>query len=316
MKTSVQAGVAGLLACGTLLTVVLVARDGDDDGSHTGVAYSAPTKGPYVAIGDSYTAGPGITDPTGSPAGCDRSIGNYPALVAAELGLKGGDFRDVSCSGATTADLTAAQKTNDGTNSPQLRALSSTTRLVTIGIGGNDIGFSSMIKRCVGMGALYQLTGSGKYFTEDAPCEREYVNGDSDKVKQKISTAGDRLTRVLTEVKRRAPEARVYVVSYPAILPSDSADCGRDMSLAPGDVSFLREKEQQLNIMLRQRASEAGVGYVDTYTPSADHNACAAKDTRWIEPLVPENPAAPVHPNARGERGMADAVLRTVKSAL
>jgi lysophospholipase L1-like esterase len=315
MKTSVQAGVAGLLACGTLLTVVLIARDGDGD-SHTGVAYSAPSKGPYVALGDSYTAAPGVTDPTGTPAGCDRSTGNYPALVAAELGIKAGDFRDVSCSGATTTDLTAAQKTDDGTNSPQLRALSSDTRLVTIGIGGNDIGFSSMIKRCVGMGALYQLTGSGKYFTEDSPCRREYVNGDSDKVKQKISTAGDRLTRVLTEVKRRAPEARVYVVSYPAILPSDSADCGREMSLAPGDVTFLREKEQQLNTMLRQRASEAGVGYVDTYTPSADHNACAAKDTRWIEPLVPENPAAPVHPNARGERGMADAVLRTIKSAL
>ena len=311
MKTSVQAGVAGLLACGTLLTVVLVSRDGDDGG--TGVAYSAPSKGPYVALGDSYTAGPGITDPTGTPAGCDRSAGNYPALVAAELGLKGGKFRDVSCSGATTADLTAAQKTNDGTNPPQLRALSSDTRLVTIGIGGNDIGFSALIKRCVAMGALYQLTGSGKYFTEDAPCERD---ADADAVEKKIATAGDRLTRILTEVRRRAPEARVYVVSYPAILPTDSADCGREMSLAPGDVTFIREKEQQLNTTLRQRASEAGVAYVDTYTPSADHNACTAKNTRWIEPLVPDSPAAPVHPNARGERGMADAVLRAVKSAL
>ena len=317
MKTSVQAGVAGLLACGTLLTVVLVTRDGDgNDDSHTGIAYSAPSKGPYVALGDSYTAGPGITDPTGTPAGCDRSAGNYPALVAAGLGLKGGHFRDVSCTGATTADLTGPQHTNDGTNSPQLSALSSTTRLVTVGIGGNDIDFSSMIKRCVAMGALYEMTGSGKYVTEDAPCERNYVNGDSDAVKAKIATAGERLTRVLTEVRRRAPEARVYVVSYPAILPADSAECGREMSLAPGDVTFLREKEQQLNSMLRQRASESGAGYVDTYTPSVDHNACAAKDTRWIEPLVPESPAAPVHPNARGERGMADAVLRTIKSAL
>ena len=317
MKTSVQAGVAGLLACGTLLTVVLVTRDGDGNGdSHTGIAYSAQSKGPYVALGDSYTAGPGITDPTGTPAGCDRSAGNYPALVAAELGLKGGDFRDVSCSGATTADLAGSQHTADGTNSPQLRALSSTTRLVTVGIGGNDIDFSSMIKRCVAMGALYEMTGSAKYLPEDAPCERNYVRGDSDTVKTKIATAGERLTRVLTEVRRRAPEARVYVVSYPAILPSDSADCGREMSLAPGDVTFLREKEQQLNSMLRQRASEAGAAYVDTYTPSADHNACAAKDTRWIEPLVPQSPAAPVHPNARGERGMADAVLHTIKSAL
>ncbi|WP_369188846.1 SGNH/GDSL hydrolase family protein [Streptomyces sp. R08] len=314
MKTSVQAGVAGLLACGTLLTVVLVTRDGD--GTHTGIAYSAPAKGPYVALGDSYTAGPGITDPTGTPVGCDRSAGNYPALVAAELGLKGGDFHDVSCSGATTTDLTSAQKTEDGTNSPQLRALSSDTRLVTLGIGGNDIGFSSMIKRCVAMGTLYRLTGSGKYLAENAPCARAYVNGDSDEVRAKIATAGDRLTRVLTEVKRRAPEARVYVVSYPAILPSDGADCGREMSLAPGDVTFLREKEQQLNSMLRQRASDAKVTYVDTYTPSAGHDACTAKDTRWIEPLTPENPAAPVHPNARGERGMADAVLRAIKSAL
>ncbi|MBK3568835.1 SGNH/GDSL hydrolase family protein [Streptomyces sp. MBT62] len=306
-----QAGVAGLLACGTLLTVVLATRDGDD--SHTGVTYSTTSKGPYVALGDSYTAGPGITDPTGTPTGCDRSAGNYPALVAAELGLKGGKFRDVSCSGATTSDLTSAQHTDNGTNPPQLRALSSDTRLVTVGIGGNDIGFSSMIKRCVAMGALYQLTGSGKYFTEDAPCARQ---AGSDAVTKKITTAGDRLTRILTEVRRRAPEARVYVVSYPAILPTDSADCGREMSLAPGDVTFIREKEQQLNTTLRQQASKAGVAYVDTYTPSADHNACTAKNTRWIEPLVPDSPAAPVHPNARGERGMADAVLRAVKSAL
>jgi lysophospholipase L1-like esterase len=314
MKTSVQAGVAGLLACGTLVTVILTTRDGGD--SHTGVTYSAPSKGPYVALGDSYTAGPGITDPTGTPAGCDRSAGNYPALVAAELGVKAGDFRDMSCSGATTTDLTTSQSTDDGTNPPQLRAISSTTRLITIGIGGNDIGFSSMIKRCVAMGALYQMAGSGKYFAEDAPCERNYVKGDSDTVTKKIATAGTRLTRVLNEVKRRAPEARIYVVSYPALLPADSADCGRDMSLAPGDVTFLREKEQQLNTMLRQRSSEAGAGYVDTYAPSADHNACAAQATRWIEPLVPKSPAAPVHPNARGERGMADAVLRTIRSAL
>ncbi|MEV0737586.1 SGNH/GDSL hydrolase family protein [Streptomyces sp. NPDC050549] len=313
MKTSVQAGVAGLLACGTLLTVVLVTRDGNDN--RTGVTYSTTSKGPYVALGDSYTAGPGITDPTGTPAGCDRSAGNYPALVAAELGLKGGKFRDVSCSGATTADLTAAQHTDNGTNPPQLRALSSDTRLVTVGIGGNDIGFSKLIKRCVTMGALYQLTGSGKYFTENAPCARDADAG-SDTVEKQPTAAGDRLTRILTEVKRRAPEARVYVVSYPAILPADSADCGRGMSLAPGDVTYLREKEQQLNTALRQRASEAGVGYVDTYTPSTGHNACTAKNTRWIEPLAPENPAAPVHPNARGERGMADAVLRAVRSAL
>jgi lysophospholipase L1-like esterase len=277
---------------------------------------TAAQRGPYVALGDSYTSGPGIPDQVGDPAGCQRSSQNYPALVAQSLGLSAGQVRDMSCGGATIADLSASQSTGNRTNAAQVSALSASTAVVTLGIGGNDIGFSSMIKRCVTMGALYRLTGSGKYLAENAPCARAYVNGDSDEVRAKIATAGDRLTRVLAEVKRRAPEARVYVVSYPAILPSDGADCGREMSLAPGDATFLREKEQQLNSMLRQRASDAKVTYVDTYTPSADHNACTAKDTRWIEPLTPENPAAPVHPNARGERGMADAVLRRINSAL
>ena len=37
--------------------------------------------------------------------------------------------------------------------------------------------------------------------------------------------------------------------------------------------------------------------------------------SRWLEPLLTSGPAAPLHPNAAGERGMADAVVRAVKSA-
>jgi hypothetical protein len=61
---------------------------------------------------------------------------------------------------------------------------------------------------------------------------------------------------------------------------------------------------------LRERAGKAGVGYVDTYAPSVGRDACA--DPRWVEPLVPRAPAASVHPNERGEQGMADAVLKTL----
>lgn len=111
MKTSVRAGPAGVLVCGVVGAAIGIDRHGD--GSDP-----APPKGPYVALGDSYTAGPEIPDRTGTPAGCDRSDHNYPALVAARLGLAAADFRDVSCSGATIADLTAPQSTDDGVNSP------------------------------------------------------------------------------------------------------------------------------------------------------------------------------------------------------
>ncbi|MFF0013029.1 hypothetical protein [Streptomyces sp. NPDC005374] len=98
-----------LLAGATLATAVGVTHyDGDSP--------APPGKGPYVALGDSYTAGPKIPDQNGDPAGCDRSDRNYPSLVAAGLDIKGADFKDVSCSGATIADLTGKQSTEDGTN--------------------------------------------------------------------------------------------------------------------------------------------------------------------------------------------------------
>ncbi|XUL93884.1 SGNH/GDSL hydrolase family protein [Streptomyces galilaeus] len=294
-----------LLSLGALAVTVGFVRHDDS----TPAASTTTLRGPYVALGDSYTAGPKIPDQNNEPAGCDRSDRNYPSLVAAELGLKAGDFKDVSCSGATLTDLTAGQATDDGTNPAQLTALSRDTRLVTVGIGGNDIGFASMIKKCVGMGMLYDLTSA--FAPEDAPCARKYGDG----IQEKTEAAGRKLAKTLGEIKQRAPQADVYVVGYPAILPSDSADCGREMSLAPGDVTFVREREQRLNAMLRQRAEAAGMNYVDTYTPSEGRDACSAKDTRWIEPLIPSSPAAPVHPNERGERGMSAAVLHALRTS-
>jgi hypothetical protein len=102
-----------VVAAGAALLVLLAA-------CAAGPADAATPGGGYVALGDSYVAGPGIPDPTGAPLGCGRSTRNYPALVNAE-----GEYpslRDVSCGGATLADLTGPQSTRTGTNPPQLAA--------------------------------------------------------------------------------------------------------------------------------------------------------------------------------------------------
>jgi hypothetical protein len=65
--------------------------------------------------------------------------------------------------------------------------------------------------------------------------------------------------------------------------------------------------------VLRQVAQAAGDGYVDTYTPSEGHDACASPASRWIEPLIVDAPAAPLHPNAAGEQGLADAIVQAVR---
>ena len=316
-----RTGMGVALACGVLVTAVSIGQNSDGDGDNAqakkaaaSASVSTPLKGPYVALGDSYTSGPKIPPQTGDPAGCDRSGRNYPSVVAKELGIKAADFRDVSCSGATITDLTTPQSTDHGTNPAQLSALSASTRVVTLGIGGNDIGFSSMMTKCVATGSLFKLADRLTDVTDNAPCKEKYTSGDTDEVAQKIRATGDRLARALTEIDRRAPQARVYVVGYPAILPAEGTECGRELPLTPGDVTFLRQKQQELNTMLGDRARATGATYIDTYAPSTGHDACSPAGTRWIEPLRPSSPAAVVHPNERGERGMATAVLSAMKN--
>jgi hypothetical protein len=97
----------------------------------------------------------------------------------------------------------------------------------------------------------------------------------------------------------------VFVVGYPAILPNTGNGCWPQMPLVNSDVPYLRAKERQLNAMLQTAANRYGATYVDTYTPSVNHSACASESSRWVEPIVPAAWAAPVHPNANGEAAMA-----------
>ncbi|MFJ1756916.1 GDSL-type esterase/lipase family protein [Kitasatospora sp. NPDC088134] len=271
---------------------------------------ATPVTGPYAALGDSYTSGLRIPPQGGTPQGCARSGVNYPSLVARRLELK--DFTDVSCSGARTGDLTAAQQTDGGANPPQLDAVGAATRLVTLGIGGNDAGFLDVLGRCAVENLRNSLADGGA----DAPCRAYYTTGTGrGEVQRRLATAGDRLGGALDEIKRRAPRARVLVVGYPALLPQDPAGCATTLGtgVAPADIAFVAEQERQLNAMLQQRAETAGAAFVDTYAASSGHDMCAAEGERWIEPLSAAPGLAPVHPNARGQQGMATAVLASLE---
>ncbi|MGW4892057.1 SGNH/GDSL hydrolase family protein [Kitasatospora sp. NPDC004240] len=322
--TALTAALAALLLAGCT-------GDGDDPTSAAsggGAAQAASRKatpsptplpvGPYVALGDSFTAGLKVSPQAGEPEGCGRSSVNYPSLLAKELKLAAAEFKDVSCSGARTGDLTGAQKVDDGSNAPQLDALTPATRLVTLGIGGNDAGFMEVVAQCAEENVLDAVKGLFTDGRGEAPCREHYTSGDGaagDEVQRKVEAAGERLGQVLTEVRRRSPQARVFVVGYPALLPADPVRCvpvlGR--TVVPGDLAFLSEKQQQLNAMLKRRAETAGATFVDLAGPSAGHDMCAGEPTRWVEPPFPAPGLAGIHPNARGHEGAAKAVLKAVR---
>lgn len=272
------------------------------------VTTAPPKPGPYVALGDSYTSGPDIPTQVGAPAGCRRSDHNYPSLLAERLGLKAGQFHDVSCSGATISNLTAPQDTGNGVNPAQLTALAADTALVTLGIGGNDIGFASVMTRCVELDVPSTLIDLVRNSTTDsAPCRAFFTAHGGDQIEQKVQAASAHLADALSQIHRLAPHARVYVIGYPGLLPSsESNSCALTLGITSGDAAFLSSEEDRLNAMLQQQARAAGDTYVDTYTPSLGHDACSGQTTRWIEPLMPVG-AAQLHPNALGEQAMADA---------
>jgi hypothetical protein len=105
------------------------------------------------------------------------------------------------------------------------------------------------------------------------------------------------------------------VVGYPDLFPASGGGCGDTLGITKGDLAFLNDEELRLNGMLRQAAQAVGDGYIDTYTPSEGHDACTAPASRWIEPLIPAA-AAPLHPNAVGEQGMADVITGAIKAAV
>ena len=253
----------------------------------------------WAGLGDSYAAGPLIPNQQLNPLGCLRSDHNFAHLAAAALGRS---LADASCSGAKTDDMTAPQDVTPGPNPPQFNALTTDTQIVTLQIGGNDIGFTSILQNCA----------TANPFAH--PCRDRYVVNGHDTLADKIAATAPKVAAVLQGIHTRSPQARVFVVNYAAILPETGSGCWPQVPIAFSDVSYLRGVEKNLNAMLAQQAADNGARIVDDYTASIGRDACKSPTTRWVEPLVPANLAAPFHPNARGEAGIAAVVVRAVSS--
>ncbi|GGO93249.1 lipase [Wenjunlia tyrosinilytica] len=255
-------------------------------------ATASSADGPnYVAMGDSYASGAGLAGVLDKE--CDRTTGSYPTLVSKTAAGKNRTFKDVTCSGATTANIANPQ----GSKPPQASALTPNTKLVTLTLGGNDVGFTSVLTTCV-LVASSDPNGS--------PCKKHFTSGGKDVLGERINTVEGRIREILTDIRRRSPDAKVIVVGYPALFPDSGVGC-KEVPFAKGDFAFLRDTTKKLNRALARRAAAGGVGvsFADTYTPTAGHDMCQPRERRWIESLTPAPNTTAAHPNATGQLVMA-----------
>ncbi|AIY19070.1 SGNH/GDSL hydrolase family protein [Pimelobacter simplex] len=255
--------------------------------------------GVYVALGDSYTAGPRLGVTSGAQ-GCEQTTGNYPHLLAERLGL---ELTDVSCGGATSESLTKSQTPPNGTPvPPQLDAVTADADLVTLSIGGNDgRAFGTLVTTCVGL-ALKDRKG--------APCA-ELGKKARDGLGSEVDGLAKRLVATVEKIRKRAPDARIVMVGYPQMFPA-SGTCDL-LPLAAGDYPFARDLVERVVQAQQDAATEAGIDYVDVWTASEGHDICSADP--WIAGLIPAERALEYHPYAEEQKVVADLLEELLSQA-
>ena len=233
-RLRLAAAVAALALAASACESGQAAGDGDVDLPDPVVDTEVTTRIDYVAMGDSFSAGPFIGTMRTDPQGCARSKDNYPAFLADWLDVA--SYTDVTCSAATTRDLYAPMVMFDGnTTGPQVDALSAETDLVTLGIGGNDFGIYDSLIQCQRGPAV--------------ACPVEQLRADTGKVAGRVKEAVRRIAKV-------APDAEVLVVGYPDILPTEGT-C-RAVGVPAEVLAPVTEVADMLNASIRRGARAAG----------------------------------------------------------
>uniref|UniRef100_UPI0035CC33F2 SGNH/GDSL hydrolase family protein n=1 Tax=uncultured Sphingomonas sp. TaxID=158754 RepID=UPI0035CC33F2 len=246
----------------------------------------------YVALGSSFAAGLGLGERVAdSPIVCQRSVNGYPQQLARMRGLS---LVDMSCSGATTRHVLAGGQVFQG---PQIDAIRRDTALVTLTSGGNDVSYVSDLTFMAGRNGSGLIGWGLKQFWKGplAPEQRDF---------QVLETT---LLATLREIRRRAPDAKVVVVTYPVVLPPHDT-CAK-LGLDAAQVAAMRTVGERLADATRSAARQGGAIVVDMQRRGVGHDACSAEP--WVNGAR-DVKGALFHPTLAG----AEATARAISEAL
>lgn len=263
----------------------------------------------YVALGDSFSSGLGGDgyyprsspnalvfkhdylkgEPPGRAKDCYRNRHAYSRILAGRLSkrwIHSAPSTFLACQGDTTDEVLSLQIPNIPRN----------TRLVTLTIGGNDMGFAEIVRVCATPGA----NCSAKV------AERFGRNG------EKLAQLGSRLDRVLWRLREKAPYATVVMAGYPALFApaKDVSSCG---GIDTDDAKLLNRAGRRLNATIRAAVGRyKDVRYAGLGKRFDGHGPCQRASRRiWINPVTAagERQKFSMHPNLRGQQEYARAIV-------
>lgn len=233
----------------------------------------------YVALGSSYAAGTAIGGiKPGTPERCGRSPLNYAKLLAERLHL---DLSDASCGGATTAHVLGPWDELPA----QVAALRLDTALVTVTVGGNDVGF---------VRNLFAASCS------DGPdCPQPMAVTEQDWAEMEAG-----LRRIVAEIRARSPKARIVLVDYLTVVPAGRTCAALKLDEAEAGAAAIAA--ERLAATTAKVARETGSNLIPASRYSASHTACDAEP--WTVASPGSASGTPWHPNAAGHAALVTAL--------
>ncbi len=296
----------------------------------------------YIGLGDSYTSGEGafdyLTGTDGPDNMCHLSRRSYPLLLGQDLfGAAGG--HSVACSGAVIKDIgnTSGDYRGQARGGSSLQQLQQSEpwllesveagfipgyvaqhrfvkrwqpQIVTVSIGGNDIGFGDIVQKCVEPHISRHPNGNTCYNTYEDRLELANL----------IDRTIPRWTALYRQLQRETPGTWLYAIGYPQIAV-DNGNCGLNVQLNKSELKFAEETVDYLNQDIKKSAAEAGVTYVDISQALKGHRLCeAAGYDIAVNGLTAGGDAGPFgvgvlgresyHPNGLGHELIEQAILR------
>ena len=167
-------------------------------------------------------------------------------------------------------------------------------KVITLTMGGNDIGFSDKIRACL-------LGGTCDYATTKRSSLKSDIIGEYDKLKDLYETLYD----------ASGKRAKIYVLGYPQFINGgEAASCKANVQLSDEEREMVRESISYFNKITRQATKAAGVKYVDVEDSLVGGRLCDDRQeymTGIAARGSSENQES-FHPNAKGHFQIAMAV--------
>jgi mannan endo-1,4-beta-mannosidase len=224
----------------------------------------------YVAMGSSFAAGPGVEHrEVASPFLCMRSASNYAHIFAANQGMS---LYDATCSGATTHDVIAG---GQYFRTAQLRAVNRNAKLVTITVGGNDVGFiGNLVSEACdndpqAVPKLARLLGFCRHMPNSV-------------VSAALDSLPATLRAAVEKIRNQAPDAKIVLIDYATVLP-DSGTCSQ-LQLTFEQADQGRHIAKELGLITEQVAKSTQVDLIKASVLTHGHDVCSPEP--WVNGVV------------------------------